>query len=377
MVSRIGVIGCGNISDIYLQNAPRFRDIEVVACADLKVEAAEKQAAAFGLERRSVDDLLASPDIDIVLNLTIPEAHASVSLAALGAGKHVYSEKPLATTLADGAAIQRLATERGLRVGTAPDTVLGAAVQEARRQIDGGIIGRPLLGVATVLSHGMEHWHPNPDFFFRAGAGPVFDMGPYYLSALVTLLGPVAAVTAVGQKGFEERIVTTETSAMRGQRLPVSTPTTLSALLEFDSGAQVTFLASWDVWKHGMLPIELHGTLGSMRVPDPNWFGGEVAVAVERGDWQAHPTSDTALGAPNWPVEEPLHANNRGLGLAEMARAIAEGRPHRANGEVALHILNVMDAILRSADDRSRIAVEHGCSRPAALEEAEAKGLLR
>ena len=376
MVLRVGLVGCGTISNIYLTNAPRFRDIAILACADLRPEAAARQAAAYGLAARDTDELLASPDIDIVLNLTVPDAHAAVSLAALAAGKHVYSEKPLATTLADGLAIKRLADHRGLRVGAAPDTVLGAAVQDARRQIDAGAIGRPLLGVATVLSHGMEDWHPNPGFFFRAGGGPVFDMGPYYLTTLVTLLGPVATVSATSQVGFAERIVTAEGSSLHGSRIPVETPTTLSALLSFASGTEVAFLASWDVWKHGMLPLELHGTDGSMRLPDPNWFGGDVAVAVGRGEWRTTATSERVFGRPNWPEDKPAHANHRGLGLAEMARAIGEKRPHRASGDLALHVLAVMAAILRAAETRAPVSVAPSCARPEPLGEVEAASLL-
>ena len=376
MALRVGLVGCGTISDIYLTNAPRFRDIAIVACADLRPDAAARQAAAYGIAQRSPDELLASPDIDIVLNLTIPDAHAAVSLAALAAGKHVYSEKPLATTLADGLAIKRLAESSGLRVGAAPDTVLGAAVQDARRQIDAGAIGRPLLGVATVLSHGMEDWHPNPGFFFRAGGGPVLDMGPYYLTTLVTLLGPVASVSATAQTGSAERIVSAEGSPLRGSRIAVETPTTLSALLSFANGAEVAFLASWDVWRHGMLPLELHGTDGSIRLPDPNWFGGDVAVAAGRGDWRITATSERVFGRPNWPREAPAEANHRGLGLAEMARAIVEDRPHRASGDLALHVLAVMAAILRAAETRAPVAVAPSCTRPEPLGEAEAASLL-
>ncbi|HEX4766721.1 MAG TPA: Gfo/Idh/MocA family oxidoreductase [Lichenihabitans sp.] len=376
MVLRVGLVGCGTISDIYLANAPRFRDIAVVACADLRPEATARQAAAYGIAARDTDELLASPDIDIVLNLTVPDAHAAVSLAALAAGKHVYSEKPLATTLADGLAIKRSADGSGLRIGAAPDTVLGAAVQEARRRIDAGAIGRPLFGVATVLSHGMEDWHPNPGFFFRAGGGPVFDMGPYYLTTLVTLLGPVASVSATAQTGSVERIVSAEGSPLKGSRIPVGTPTTLSALLSFASGAEVAFLVSWDVWRHGMLPLELHGTEGSVRLPDPNWFGGDVAVATGRGEWRTTATSKRVFGRPNWPRDEPIHANHRGLGLAEMARAIVEGRPHRASGDLALHVLAVMAAILRAAETRAPVAISQSCMRPEPLGEAEAAILL-
>jgi predicted dehydrogenase len=376
MVLRVGLIGCGNISDIYLINAALFRDIEFVACADLRVEAAQKQAAKYGLDKRSIDELLASDDVDIILNLTIPDAHAGVSMAAIEAGKHVYSEKPFATRLADGVTLAETARAKGLRVGCAPDTVLGAAVQEARRRIDAGEIGKPLLGTAAVLGHGMEAWHPNPEFFFKPGAGPVFDMGPYYLSTLVTLLGAVDSVVALSQAGFEERVVTTEGSPFKGQRIKVETPTSVQALLSFKSGTQITFMASWDVWAHGQLPLEFHGTLASLRMPDPNWFGGEVSLAPARQPWESHTTNGSRFGEPNWPKDAPRNANYRGLGLADMARGITDNRPHRANGEIGLHIVAVMEGILTAAAENRRVVIEQSCERPASLNDDEARGLL-
>jgi predicted dehydrogenase len=376
MSLRVGLIGCGNISDIYLANAQRFREIHFTACADIDPEASARQAGRYAIAARSVKALLASEDVDVVLNLTIPEAHAEVSLAAIEAGKHVYSEKPLATHVRDGETIVAAAKAKNLRVGAAPDTVLGAGVQEARRIVDAGEIGRPLTGLAAVLSHGMEHWHPNPAFFFRLGAGPVFDMGPYYICALVTLLGPVASVQAMGQIGFVERTVTTAGSAMTGRTIKVETFTSVQALLEFSSGAQVTFLSSWDVWKHGVLPIELHGETGSLRIPDPNWFGGDLHLAKMRDGWRRIATNSRVFGAPNWPKDNPHEANYRGLGLAEMARAIAEGRPHRANGEVALHVLEVMAKILQAATEKRAMEIQRLCARPEPLHESEASSLL-
>jgi predicted dehydrogenase len=377
MSLNVGLIGCGNISDVYLINAPRFRDIAVTAVADIKEEAARRQSERYSLPQRTVKDLLASEDVDIVLNLTIPAAHAEVSLAALEAGKHVYSEKPLATKLADGRAILAAAEAKELRVGAAPDTVLGASLQEARAMIDIGAIGKVLTGLAAVLSHGMEHWHPNPEFFFHAGGGPVLDMGPYYLTALVTLLGPVASVQAVGQIGFAERIVTAPESSMIGHSFPVETLTSVQALLEFASGAQLTFLASWDVWRHGVLPVELHGETGSLRLPDPNWFGGELHIARGRFEWKAIETQSLIFGRPNWPPDEPEYANYRGLGLADMARGIKDKRPHRANGEIGLHVLAIMEGILDAAAEGRRVTVEPTCERPARLLEDEASGLLK
>lgn len=375
MTLRIGLVGCGNISDIYLINAPRFPAIRFVACADLRAEAARGQAEKYGIEASGVSELLGRDDIDIVLNLTVPAAHAEVSLAALESGKHVYTEKPLASSLSDGIAVVEAARRRGLRVGGAPDTVLGAAVQTARQMVDQGTIGRPVLGTAAVLSHGMEHWHPDPTFFFKPGGGPVFDMGPYYLTALVNLLGPVASVQATGQIAFETRTVTTPHSPIVGREIPVEVLTTVQALLSFESGAEITFLASWDVWRHGLRPLEIHGTQGSMRVPDPNWFGGEIELALGQADWEARDTADRPFGAANWPAAEPRFANYRGLGLAEMAAAIEAGRPHRANGDVALHVLAVMSAIVEAASERRGVTIEQRCDRPEPLDATEAAAL--
>jgi predicted dehydrogenase len=374
---RVGLVGCGDISDIYLQNARRFRDIVFTACADINAEAAKRQAERYAIHGRSVNDLLKSDDVDIVLNLTIPEAHAQVSLQAIDAGKHVYSEKPLATAVAEGVALVAAAQARELRLGAAPDTVLGAGVQEARALIDAGSIGKPLTGLAAVMSHGMEHWHPNPGFFFRVGAGPVFDMGPYYLSALVTLLGPVASVQAMGQIGFDERIVTTPGSQLHGQSIKVETFTNVHALLDFASGAHVTFMASWDVWKHGVPPIELHGEKASLRLPDPNWFGGDLLIAWQNEEWRTLHTDEKTFGVKNWPKAEPKFANDRGLGLADMARAIVDSRPHRASGAIALHVLAVMAGILEAANGGRRVAIAPACERPSSLGETEAKGLLK
>lgn len=376
MALGIGLIGCGNISDIYLTNGAIFRDIDFVACADINPEAARRQARRYGIAERSVDALLASGDVDIVLNLTIPAVHAEISQAAISAGKHAYCEKPLATSLEDGVALMAGAHAKGLRVGCAPDTVLGAAVQEARRRIEAGAIGKPLLGVASILSHGMEGWHPNPGFYFQAGGGPVFDMGPYYISALVQLLGPIRSVVATGQMGFAERLITAESSPLKGTKIKVETLTTLQALVNFASGAQITFMASWDVWANGMLPIELHGTEASLRVPDPNWFGGAVSIAEPNKPWTEIATGERVFGRFNWPADKPWTANYRGLGLADMARGIVDGRPHRANGEVGLHVLAVMDGILKSATEGRRIDIAQQCERPPILDEAEAAGLL-
>lgn len=376
MPMRIGLVGCGNISDIYLGNAELFADIKFVAVSSRNIESAKLKGKQYGLAVRPIDRLVASDDIDIVLNLTAPSFHAELSLAAIEAGKHVYTEKPLAITVADGERILEAARAKGLRVGCAPDTVLGSGIQPARVAIDQGIIGRPLIGLASVLSHGMEAWHPNPAFFYQRGAGPVFDVGPYYISALVTLLGPIAKVSAVGQKGFTKRTITSEISPFRGQTIPVEVLTSVQALLDFDSGAQVTFMASWDVWRHTLPPIELHGTEGSIRVPDPDMFGGVISIAPGQSDWMETDTGSNAFGRKNWPLQSPLLANYRGLDLAEMARAIIERRSHRASSELSLHTLAILNAIVQSAVEGISIDIEEPCRRPEAFTEDEAKSLL-
>jgi predicted dehydrogenase len=375
VVQRIGLVGSGYIADIYLRNAALFRDIRFTACADMRPEAAEARATQYGLAALSAQELYDSDEVDIVLNLTNPEAHAAVSLAALSSGKHVYTEKPLATTLEDGQAIVAAAANAGLRVGSAPDTVLGVGLQTARQLVDDGSLGLPISGVATVMSRGMEHWHPAPAYYFQPGGGPVLDMGPYYIGALTALLGPIEAVTASGRVGLPERVVTAAGPNL-GQRIRPQVPTTVHAILRFQSGAQITLLASWDVWKHGQTPIEIHGEQASIRVPDPNFFAGTVEVATERELWRARETPPHPLTQPNFPLEKPIHANYRGLGLAEMAQAIEAGRAPRVGGEWAFHILDVMMAILRSVDEERTVEVASRCERPAAFPPEESRTLL-
>ncbi len=281
----VGVVGCGVISGIYFQNVRGYRGLTLKACADVRPEAAQAQASRHGIEARTVDELLASKDIDLIVNLTVPGAHFGVSLAALRAGKHVFSEKPLAVDFEQGRTLVAEAEARGVLLGCAPDTFLGAGGRLARKLVDEGAVGRILSGTAFLMSHGMEHWHPDPEFFFKPGGGPILDMAPYYLSALINLIGPVNRVMAMASVGFAERIVTAE-SPRKGHRIAVETPTHVMALLEFASGAKVTFCMSWDVWKHGHPAIELYGTDGSLRVPDPNFFGGDVEITERNGDWK-------------------------------------------------------------------------------------------
>lgn len=368
----VGIVGCGNISAAYLRLAPLFRGIEIRAVADLNMEAAQARAEEFGVRAETVGDLMAATDIDMIINLTVPAAHYTVSKAVLEAGKHVYSEKPFVLSLAEGTALLDLAAEKGLRVGSAPDTFLGGAHQAARAAIDAGKVGRIIGGTAHVMSHGMEHWHPNPDFFFQPGGGPVLDLGPYYISNLVQLIGPVKSLSAMCATSFPTRTITN--GPRNGETVAVETPTNVHALLEFANGAVVTLAASWDVWAHRHANMELYGTEGSLYVPDPNFFGGEVLAAMPQADPVALDHADHPFSTPN---QDGDRANYRAAGLSDMALAIAEGREHRCNGAMALHVIEVMTAILQAGETGERITLTTTCERPAALSADEARALLR
>lgn len=349
----IGLIGCGNISGIYLQNMGLFPQIELRAVADLSPEAAEAKGREAGVPAMTPEALMAREDVDIVLNLTIPAAHVEVGLAALEAGKHVYSEKPMAGTVADARRLTEAAEGRGLRLGCAPDTFLGGGHQTARALVDAGRIGAPTAGTATLMLAGHERWHPNPDFYYAGqGAGPLFDMGPYYVTAMVNLLGPVRRVTAFAAAGRDTRIIASGPRA--GESVPVEVPTHITGVMEFASGALVQVVTSFDVKAHRHAPLELYGTEGSLLIPDPNRFDGTVELFGE-----------------DWEPQQMRHAhgdgNYRALGLADMAVAIATGRPHRASGDLALHALDVMESLLASADLGRAVELSTTCERPAPL----------
>ncbi|NKL97249.1 Gfo/Idh/MocA family protein [Rhizobium leguminosarum] len=375
MKLRIGVVGCGNISLAYMRNAPLFRGVEIIACADLNADAAKRRAAEFDLRAADVDSLIDDKSIDLVLNLTIPAAHFDVSMRALSAGKHVFTEKPLGVTAAEGCSLVDAAAAKGLMLGSAPDTFLGAAGRHARRQMEAGAIGKPVTGTAFMMGRGMEHWHPDPSFYYQAGAGPLMDMGPYYLTMMVNLMGPIRRVQAVATSGQEERLITAE-GPKQGTTFKVGTPTSVLSLLEFDCGATVTFGTSWDVFRHSNHPIELHGTEGSLRLPDPDNFGGSVALSSRGAPWQETDTSGELFGAINWPIAAPDRANYRMLGLADLARAIIEGRAPRASGDLALHVLEVMEAILRAGETGVAQTIPGIVAQPKELREDEARSLL-
>ncbi len=349
----VGIIGTGNIAPAYIAGCAPFDVIEITACADILEDRAQAFAAEHGLAACSVDDLLARDDIDIVINLTIPQAHAAVSLQIIQAGKHAYVEKPLAVTRADGEKVIKAAKAAGVRVGCAPDTFLGGGLQSARKAIDDGLIGAPVAATATWLSRGHEIWHPNAGFYYLKGGGPMLDMGPYYVTALLHLMGPVARVAGCARMTFEERIATSE--ALMGQRLPVEVNTHVAGTLEFENGAIATVIMSYDVWGNHLPHIEIHGSEGSLSVPDPNRFDGELS-AVKGGarEWVDIPlTHSTRIG--------------RGAGVADMAYALQSGRPHRASGELAFHALDVMLALEESSEQGRHIDIASALEQPLAL----------
>lgn len=361
--ARIGVIGCGNISSAYFKAAITFPVLNIVACADLNPAAAATAAATWDVEALSVDDLLARQEIDIVLNLTVPQAHAEVTLAALAAGKHVHLEKPLALDRDEGRAVLEKASATHRRVSCAPDTFLGAGLQTCRQLLDQGAIGRVVAGTAFMMIPGHERWHPNPGFYYLKGGGPVFDMGPYYLTALVMLLGPVRRVSASAAMTYETRTATSE--ARRGEILPVEVPTHVAGVLDFEAGAVVTLVMSFDVHHHSNQPIELHGETGSLQVPDPNTFGGPVRLR--------------RAGAAAWQEQDLVNGyteNMRGIGLADLALALPEDRPHRCHSDLAFHVLDIMQALHESSDTGRHITLGSRCERPAPLPPGVAGGRL-
>ena len=370
----VGIIGCGNISAAYLLLSPLFKGVEMRACADIDMNAAKKRAKEYGVRAETVEDLLQSKDIDIVVNLTIPAAHYEVSRRILDAGKHVYSEKPFVLSVREGQDLRKRAEKGGLRIGSAPDTFLGGAHQLVRSIVDSGKLGRITSGTCYVMSHGMEHWHPNPDFFFAPGGGPILDLGPYYISNLVQLIGPVKRVAALATIPAKERTITSKPRF--GQKIPVTTPTTIHALMEFEGGATVTFNSSWDVWKHGHAPIELYGEEGTIFVPDPNFFGGEVRYTNKADPVKKLPRWQHPFSVPNQKHPQGELANYRASGLADMALGILDGRPHRCSLELSLHVIDVMTGILKSGETGRFVAMSTTCERPEALTPAQAKAMM-
>lgn len=352
---KVGIIGCGNISSIYLKNATRFENYEIEAVADIVFEKAEAKAKEFNIPKAyTTDQLLADPTIELIINLTIPAVHAKIAIQALEHGKHIYGEKPLAVTRQDGMKILEVAKEKALYAGNAPDTFLGAGIQTSRKLIDEGWIGKAVSATAFMMSPGHEHWHPDPAFYYQIGGGPLFDMGPYYLTALINLLGPASRVTGSAQMTYKERTITSKEKY--GQKIPVEVPTQINAVLDFESGAVASLITSYDTWHHQLPFIEIYGTEGTISVPDPNTFGGPVYIRrKEHKEWA------------EIPLTHGFSDNSRGLGVAEMVDAINKKQTARTDGQLAYHVLDITHGIHDASKDGKHCVLTSSCQQPEPL----------
>ena len=367
---KVGVIGCGNIADTYFHSAKNFfNNFEIIACADLYPEASKRSAEKYNIKNLSVEELLLNSEIELIINLTIPDAHFEVSKSILNSGKHSYSEKPIAIEFADGKELLKIAKSKNLYVGSAPDTFLGAAIQKSKEIIEEGSIGDIVLGSISMGVAGHEIWHPNPDFYYKYGGGPILDMGPYYFSALVNLLGPVKSVYSQSRTVFSQREI--GSGNRKGEKIDVDIPTTLVSQIEFNSGALIDSFFSFDVYKHNKSHIELYGTKGAINVPDPSYFGGEIKICTEKNsDWKTIKTDDMNLGR--------LDANRiggeknyRGIGVSEMIDSIKSYKENRCSGELSLHVLDIMQSIIKSAKVDQKINLESSTKVPDSFLDSE------
>jgi predicted dehydrogenase len=361
--ARVGIVGCGVISKQYARSADAFDSFRIVACADAESASAERLAADHNLLSATLDELLSSPEIDVVLNLTPPLAHVDITRQAMDAGKHVYSEKPLAPTAVEAGELLDIARARGVRIGCAPDTFLGSGFQAARRAIDDGAIGEPISVSAAMLVGGQTQWHPNADIFYAAGAGPLFDMGPYYLTALVALLGPVHRVTGFASTHVLERTI--EIGPRAGIRFAAETPTHTASVLELDGGVTASLVASFEAPGQYVCDFVVHGTTGVLVLPDPNSFDRTVRIRSGRGDWRD--LAVVSAGA----------RDARGIGLDDLAVSLASGSPHRASGELGCHVVDVAWTILAAAAEGCSLDVASTVERPSPLDAAGAAREIR
>lgn len=363
---KAGIVGVGCISGIYLENLTKvFKDVKVVALCDLIRSRAEQAAEKYGIEKiyDTMYELFEDPEIDIVLNLTRPYQHFEVSKAALNAGKHVYSEKPLGAELSEGIELVRIAEEKGLMLGGAPDTFMGSAIQSCRKLIDSGLIGEVIGGRCAMACHGMETWHPDPDFYYQRGGGPLLDMGPYYITALINLLGGVKSVYGYTHTSYPTRLITSPEH--NGEIIKVNTPTHIEAFLTFESGVTVSLLTSYDIYNSKQTNIELYGTKGTLYVPDPNCFGGEIVFFNgEKGE------------AEKYPLEFDYDVNSRGLGFDDMAVSVESGRNCRTSYKQTLHVLEVMDSVYRSAEQGKPVEIRSHFEREAPMDASLEHGRL-
>ncbi|HEX4205846.1 MAG TPA: Gfo/Idh/MocA family oxidoreductase [Ktedonobacteraceae bacterium] len=351
----VGVIGCGVVSTDYFKVLPQFSVLDIVACADLNRERAETQAAHYHIPRVcSPEEILADPQIDIVVNLTTPGAHAKIGMATLQAGKSLYTEKPLTVSREEARQLLETAQARGVLVGCAPDTFLGTPLQTCRKLIDDGEIGQPIAVSACMMTHGPENWHPDPAFYYQPGGGPMFDMGPYYLTALVSLLGPVRRVMGATKTTYPERVITSQPNS--GVKINVQTPTHVAGIIDFASGVIGTITTSFEVWASEIPAIEIYGTEGTLSIPNPSYFAGPIRSRGSR--------------SPEWhtlPLTSSCHVEGRGLGIVDMAHSLRSGHPHRASGALAYHVLDSMHAFHEAALKGSYVELNSACDRPEPL----------
>jgi predicted dehydrogenase len=359
---KVGIVGCGNISGTYFTHCKEMQALEVVACSDIILERAKASAKKFGIPKAGGNEVvLDNGDVELVICLTPPKVHTEIMQAALAAGKHAYTEKPFAVRREDGLATLAAAAEKGLLVGGAPDTFFGGGIQTCRKLIDAGAIGVPVAATAFMLSSGCESWHPDPEFFYEVGGGPMLDMGPYYLTALVNLLGPIASVAGRARVSFPERTITSEKK--RGQKITVETPTHIAGVMDFVCGAVGTLIMSFDCQAHNLPRIEIYGSEATLSVPDPNTFGGPVRIG-RRGGWE-----DVEL-------THGYTENARGIGPADLATSLRTGRKHRACGELTFHVLDAMLSFTDASRAGGFVEVCSTCERPAPLPAGLAHGAL-
>lgn len=354
----IGIVGAGVISEVYIKNlGSKFPGTYVVGVSDLMSERAQKRAEQFGTVAMTTEELVAHPDVELIVSLTPPLVHAEIGMLALQHGKSYYTEKPLATDRESGQKMIDLAKEKGLYIGSAPDTFMGGGLQMSRALIDQGLIGEPIAVDAAIRNHGMEAWHPEPDFFFAPGAGPLLDVGVYYVTAMATILGPYKNVSAIARATFPERTI--GNGAREGEKIPVTTPTHISAVMEFESGVMGSLTASFDLWETDFATLTIYGTEGTLRLPDPNTFGGPIMYLQG--------------GTDRWveiPVTVPNQENGRGLGANDLAEAMRSGGTSRVDGSLGFHVLDFMMSVLESADEGVRKEVSSTFDRPAVADYA-------
>tara|TARA_Y100001936_G_scaffold187267_1_gene185266 strand:+ start:504 stop:1661 length:1158 start_codon:yes stop_codon:yes gene_type:complete len=369
-IIKVGLIGCGHIAETYFRAHKYFNNFRIIKCADINKKAAEKCAKTYKIDFASVNEILKDKNIEIILNLTIPTAHYSVAKKSLLSGKHVYSEKPLAVDFKDGLKLVKIAIRKKLFIGNAPDTFLGGGNQKARQLLDKNVIGNIKFGTAIFAFPGIQSYHPNPEpWFKKKGGGPVIDMGPYYLTALVNLLGPAKFVTSTCKNNTKKRII--GIGPKKGKKIKVECPTTYFSTIRFQNGTTIRLTLSFDVISHLRNHIELYGEKGSMIVPDPNMFGGSVLLSKKLGSkWKNYKTNKMVLGKINIRTqssranESPTNANYRGVGLAEMIYSIRKKKQHRCNGFLSLHVLNIIEGIHKSAKNGKKYYIKTKCERP-------------